>query len=177
MKTKLLLMCLLLFASNIYSQKTAPVKWRNTETDTLTVAQAMFDDQNFVMAYPYLNQLQKNHPTEPFLMYLTGISALFKTGTQEQGLEFLLMVYENNKNAEDIEFYLSLAYQYNQDFDKSIVMANKFLARKHLTQPQIRSGQKVKDFSTRKEVIVPAPDEGKLDDYVKLIAEDEEQRK
>ncbi len=53
MKTKLLVMILLLSASGLYAQKnTSKIKWRTTETDTLTIAQPMFDDQNFVMAYP-----------------------------------------------------------------------------------------------------------------------------
>lgn len=169
MKVKTLLLLMILSVSTIYSQKANnTVKWRSTETDTLTVAQAMFDDQNFVMAYPYINQLQKNHPTEPFLMYLTGICALFKEGKQEKGLEFLLIVYNDNKNAEDIEFYLALGYHYNDEFEKSIEFADKYLSRKRLTKPQIRSAEKVKDYSQRKEKLVPLADEGKLDDYIKL---------
>jgi hypothetical protein len=173
MKTKLLLMILMLVTSSIYSQKTTTkTKWRSTETDTLAVAQAMFDDQNFVMAYPYLNQLQKNHPEEPFLKYLTGISALFKGDTHEQGLTFLLDVYADNKRAEDIEFYVALAYHYNNNFAEAIKMVDKYLSKKALTKPQRRSAEKLKDYCQRGEILVAAPDEGTLDDYISVLEEE-----
>lgn len=166
---------MLLIATNIYSQNPAgKIKWRSSETDTLTVAQAMFDDQNFVMAFPYLNQLQKNHPDEPFLKYLTGICCLFKEDAHEKGLNFLLEVYKNNKRAEDIEFYLALAYHYNNNFTEAIVMADKYLGKKSLTKPQKRVAEKLKEYCLRKEILPAAPDEGKLDDYIKLSDEPED---
>ena len=174
MKTKLLLILLIISVSGIYSQKAdKPLKWRSTETDTFTVAQAMFDDQNFVMAFPYLSQLQKNHPTDDRLKYMTGICCLFKEDTHPQGLNFLLDVYKTNKNAEDIEYYIALAYHYNNNFEEAIVMVDKYLSRKHLTKPEIRNGQKLKGYCQEGKTIVPAPDEGKLDDYIKLMASEE----
>lgn len=166
-------MFLILFVSDTYSQKAKAPKWRSSEVDTFSVAQTMFDDQNFVMAFPYLSQLQLNHPDDDLLKYMTGICCLFREDQHAQGLAFLLDVYKNNKNAEDIEYYVALAYHYNGKFDEAIEIVNIYLAKKHLTKPQIRGAEKLKDFCLRKETIVPAPDEGKLDDYVKLDPQEE----
>ena len=174
MKAKLLLLFVLLNAVNSYSQPTTKIKWRSSETDTLTVAQTMFDDQNFEMAFPYLNQLQKNHPDEAFLKYLTGICCLFKDDTHEQGLEFLLAVYKENKRAEDIEYYLALAYHYNNNFSEAIVMTDKFLRKRSLAKPQKRVAEKLKEYCVKKEILPAASDEGKLDDYLQLSTEPED---
>ena len=171
MKTKLTLLFLILFVSNGYSQKAT--KWRSTEMDTMTVAQNMFDDQNFVMAFPFLNQLQLNHPTDDRLKYMTGICCLFRENHYEHGLELLLDVYKNNKNAEDIEYYVALAYHYNDKFEEAIDIVDIYLAKKKLTKPQIRGGEKLKEFCLAKNKIVPLPDEGKLDDYIKLDPNEE----
>lgn len=164
----------MLSVSNIYSQKgDKPVKWRSTEIDTFTVAQAMFDDQNFVMAFPYLNQLQQYHPTDDRLKYMLGICCLFREDKHAQGLSLLLDVYKSNKSAEDIEYYVALAYHYNGKFEEAIDVVDVYLAGKHLTKPQIRGGEKLKEYCLKKETIVPAPDEGKLDDYIKLVANED----
>ncbi len=167
MKTKIFLMFLLLVASNIFSQKNhSSSKWRITELDSLNVAQAMFDDQNFVMAFPFLNQLQAEHPKEGFLKYMTGICCLFKEEEHEQGLHLLAEVYKNNKKAEDIEFYLALAYHYNSNFDEAIKMAEKYLSKKHLNNAQKRSAEKIIEYCKDGKILEPTPDEGKLDDYM-----------
>ena len=173
MKTKLLIPLLLIFASSLFAQKgTLADKWRSTETDTLTVAQAMFDDQNFVMAFPYLNQLQLNHKMDDRLKYMVGICCLFREDKYAHGLELLLDVYKNNKSAEDIEYYVALAYHYNGKFDEAMDIVDIYLAKKHLTKPQIRGGEKLKEYCKAGNKITAAPDEGKLDDYIKLVDEE-----
>lgn len=156
---------LLIISVSIYAQK-AP-KMRVGELDSLTVSQNMFDDMNFVMAFPYLNQLQINHPEDDRLKYMTGICCLFREEQQAHALQLLQEVYKNNKNAEDIEYYLALAFHYNNKFEEAIDIVDIYLKRK-LTKPQIRSAEKLKEFCLAKNKIVPLPDEGKLDDYVKL---------
>ncbi len=174
MKTKLTLLFLILFVSNFFSQKAGKsIKWRPSEIDTITVAQNMFDDQNFVMAFPFLNQLQLNHPTDNRLKYMTGICCLFRDDMHEHGLELLLDVYKNNKNAEDIEYYVALAYHYNGKFEEALDIVDIYLAKKKLTKPQIRGGEKLKEYCIAKNKITSLPDEGKLDDYVKLDPNEE----
>jgi hypothetical protein len=142
--------------------------------DTMSVAQAMFDDQNFNMAYPYISQLQKNHPEEGFLKYMTGICCLFREDTKAEGLAFLEEVYRDNKKAEDIEFYLALAYHYNSNFVEATIMVDKFLARKALTKPQRRVAEKLKEYCREGKMMEAAPDEGNIDDYIQLVVNDEE---
>jgi hypothetical protein len=173
MKTKLLFLLLILSFSNIYSQKTEkPIKWRSTEIDTFTVAQTMFDDQNFVMVFPFLFQFQKNHPTDVRLKYMLGICCLFREEKQQQGLELLLDVYKNNKNAEDIEYYVALAYHYNHKFTEALDIIDVYLSKKKLSKPQIRGGEKLKEYCKEGKTITPSTDEGKLDDYIKLVADE-----
>ena len=78
----------------------------------------------------------------------------------------LLEAYEDNKRAEDIEFYLALAYHYNDKFVEAVIMADKYLDRKKLTKPQRRSAEKLVEYSKMGQKMVPAADEGKLDDYI-----------
>ena len=159
----------MLNACDIYSQKSEKLtKWRSTEVDSLAIAQIMFDDQNFVMAFPFLNQLQLSHPENNRLKYLAGICCLFREDQQTHGLELLLDVYKHNKKAEDIEYYLALAYHYNNKFEEAISMADIFLKKKHLSKPQIRVGEKLIEYCRKGEKIPPLEDEGKIDDYVKL---------
>ncbi|MFL5765412.1 MAG: hypothetical protein ACJ77K_15815 [Bacteroidia bacterium] len=175
MKKYLLLMLMIITLSGIFAQGKAPkTKWRSTEMDTMTVAQAMFDDQNFNMAYPYISQLQKNHPQEGFLKYMTGICSLFRPGKQAEGLSFLQEVYKDNKKAEDIEFYLALAYHYNSNFVEAVVMVDKYLGRKTLSKAQRRVAEKLKEYCREGKMMEAAPDEGTIDDYIQLAANDDE---
>ena len=165
MKTKLLFLFLFAFASGTFAQKKAD-KWRITELDSLAIAQEMFDDQNFIMAIPYINAIQVNHPEEPFLKYLSGICCLFDEKYQKHGLDLLLLVYEDNKKAEDIEFYLAMGYHYSRDFAQGQAMAEKFLSHKYLSNAQRRAGEKLKDLCLHGEMMPIPADEGKLEDYL-----------
>jgi hypothetical protein len=175
MKKFLLSMLMIPVVSGMLAQgKTPKPKWRSTEMDTMAVAQAMFDDQNFNMAYPYLAQLQKNHPQEGFLKYMTGICSLFRPDKQAEGLAFLQEVYKDNKKAEDIEFYLALAYHYNSNFVEAVVMVDKYLAHKTLSKAQRRVAEKLKEYCREGKMMEAAPDEGSIDDYIQLAANDDE---
>ncbi len=169
MKKILLFVFLSAIATGIHSQKAqkkSADKWRITELDSLAMAKEMFDDQNFIMAIPFITTIQMNHPDEPFLKYISGICCIFEPTTQEKALQLLLLVYEDNKKAEDIEFYLALAYHYNNDFANGQIMSEKFLSHKHLSNPQRRAGEKIKDHCIRGEMLPIPADEGKLEDYM-----------
>ncbi len=104
---------------------------------------------------------------------MTGICCLFTENSHQQGLDFLLDVYKNDKRAEDIEFYVALAYHYNHNFVEAVVLADKYLNRKSLTKPQKRSAEKLKEYCGKGETVKPAPDEGTLDDYISILDENE----
>lgn len=170
MRFKFTLLLLVLTISNSYSQSPdKPEKWRPSEIDTLTVAQDMFDDLNFMMAYPFLNHLLTNHPQDYRLKYMVGICSLVKPEEYARGLSLLLDVYKNNKSAEDIEYYVALAYHYNDKFEEAIDIVDIYLKKK-LTKPQIRGAEKLKEHCNAKKKIVPMEDEGKLEDYINTNA-------
>lgn len=159
---------MILVISNSYSQsQNKPEKWRPSEIDTLTVAQDMFDDLNLMMAFPFLNKLLINHPQDYRLKYMVGICSLVKPEEYARGLELLLDVYKNNKSAEDIEYYVALAYHYNDKYEEALDIVDIYLKKK-LSKPQIRGAEKLKEHCNAKKKIVPMEDEGKLEDYINM---------
>ena len=166
MKTKFSILFLILFVSNSYSQvQDKKTKWRPTEMDTLTVAQDMFDDLNLNMAFPFLNTLLTSHPEDYRLKYMVGICSLVRPEEYARGLTLLTDVYKNNKSAEDIEYYVALAYHYNDKFEEAIDVVDVYLKKK-LTKAQIRGAEKLKEYCIAKNKITPIEDEGKLEDYI-----------
>ena len=164
MKHKLTVMFLIVLISNAFSQGRA-TKWSIPQLDSLTVAQSMFDDQNFVLALAVFSKLQAEHPDVLYLKYSAGICCLFKTDSFARSLELLSDVYSKNKHAENIEYYLARAYHYNNKFDEAIAMLEKYLLRKNLTEPQKRNALLLMDYCHEKKILVPPADEGKLEDY------------
>ncbi len=168
MKIKFILLFFTFVISNAFSQSPDKAsKLRPSELDSLNVGQDMFDDLNFNMAFPFLNQLLKNHPDDFRFKYMVGICSLVKPEEYARGLQLLLDVYKNNKSAEDIEYYVALAYHYNDKFEEAIDIVDVYLKKK-LTKPQIRGAEKLKDYCIAKNKIVPMEDEGKLEDYINI---------
>jgi tetratricopeptide (TPR) repeat protein len=164
MKHKLLVVLLVLSISNIYSQKTH--KWRNSEIDSITVAQVMYDDQNYIIALPFFSALQQNHPDDMYLKYVTGVCCLFQIGQFEKSLNLLLEVYAKNKKADDIEYYLARAYHYNNQFDEALSYLDKYLNKKGLTGPQKRNALLLVECCKNKKMLIASSNHGRLEDYI-----------
>ena len=114
MKKIMLFPLAILFVSSASSQGIMKTrKWRKSEVDSLTKAQAIFEDQNYLTALPIFDRIQQNHPDELYLKYVTGICGLYRSDTHAKSLEFLTAVYEKNKKAEDIEYDVARADHYN----------------------------------------------------------------
>ena len=91
MKHALLSMISLIFFNHMFSQGTMKTrKWRNTELDSLSKAQVLFEEENYVMALPLYDQMLKNHPKEMYLKYVTGICGLYRSDMHAHALELLL---------------------------------------------------------------------------------------
>ena len=74
MKKIILLSFSLLLLLNGFSQGAMKTrKWRKSEKDSLLKAQAMFQDENFLLALPIFDKLVDSHPKEVYLKYVTGI--------------------------------------------------------------------------------------------------------
>lgn len=132
MKKILATLFLVVFVLHSFAQGNMKTrKWRKTELDSLTKAQALFEEENFVMALPIFEALHNSHPKELYLSYVFGICGLYRSDMHEKSMELLGNVYEKNKKAADIEYDLSRAYHYNYKFDEAILLLEKYLKTKN----------------------------------------------
>ena len=93
MKKLLILVIMFFFVHHTFAQGEMKTrKWRKTETDSLTKAQAMFQEQYFVMALPIFEKILGNHPKELYLKYVTGICGLYRSDMHDKALEYYLQV-------------------------------------------------------------------------------------
>lgn len=160
-------------------------KWRKTEVDSLTKAQAMFEDENFLMAIPVFEKIQSSHPKEMYLKYVLGICGLYRSDLHEKSLELLQQVYDKNKKAVDIEYDIARAYHYNYKFDEAILMLDKYLTRKNLTDAQKQKAGHLKNYCNNGKIFVATPVDAKIEnigeivntvnsEYVPVISSDEQ---
>lgn len=159
-------------------------KWRSTELDSLTKAQILFEEENFVMALPIFEALHNSHPKELYLKYVYGICGLYRSDMHEKSMEMLGMVYEKNKKAADIEYDLARAYHYNYKFDEAILLVEKYLKGKKLTEAQRKAGEQLINYCNNAKMLVAAPVDAKIEnigdivntvasEYVPVISSDE----
>lgn len=158
MKKTLLMIFLVFHVSGIFSQAEMKIRsWRNSQVDSLSAAEAMFEDQNFVAAAVIYDKIQKDHPGELYLKYKAGICGLFRSDLHESSMSFLADVYSKNPMAQDIEFYLARAYHYNYRFDEALALLDKYLSRKGLSSPQKRNAFQLKEYCRNAKKIVSEP--------------------
>jgi tetratricopeptide (TPR) repeat protein len=170
MKKVLLLLLLLVFIQLAYSQGTMKTrKWRKSELDTLAKAQSHFEEQNYVMALPLFEKLQQNHPKEVYLKYILGICGLYRSDYHERSLDLLLQVYEKNKKAADIEYDLARAYHYNYKFDDALVMLDKYLKKKGVTEEGRRNAQQLIEYCNNAKKFVASPVDAQITNAGKVI--------
>jgi hypothetical protein len=170
MKKLLLLMLLVSFISAISAQPDMKLRsWRNSQADSLAVAEAMFEDQNFVPAAAIYDPLQQEHPAELYLKYKLGICGLFRSDMHERSMHLLMEVYAKNHFAEDIEYYLARAYHYNFRFDDAIATLDKYLGGKGLSGPQKRNAEQLKGYCINAKALVAAPVAAKIGNMTEMI--------
>ena len=185
MKKIVLLMLSLVYSTSIYPQAEMKIKyWRSTEVDSLGIAQAMFEDQNFVLALPIYDNLQQQHPYELYLKYVTGICGLYRSDKYEQSMNFLKEVYEKRSSAENIEYYLAKAYHYNYKFEDALSLLDQYLKRKNISTPQKRNALQLAEYCDNARTLVASPVKATIDnmgveinsvnaEYVPLVSSDE----
>lgn len=170
MKKLLFMIVLVSYIPGIAAQADMKIRnWRNSQVDSLAVAESMFEDQNFVQAAAIYDQLQQSHPEELYLRYKLGICGLFRSDMHERSMHLLMEVYAKNRFAEDIEYYLARAYHYNFRFDEAIAMLNKYLGNKGLSGPQKRNAQQLADYCNNAKMLVAAPVAAKIDNMTEMI--------
>jgi hypothetical protein len=186
MKKNLLIITILFITQSVFSQGSLKTrKWRKTEIDSLTKAQAMFEDENFVMALPLFEKMQADHPKEMYLKYVLGICGLYRTDMHEKALDLLTQVYAKNKKAQDIEYDIARAQHYNYKFDEAIAMIDKYLLKKKLTDIQKKNANHLKEYCNNGKALLAAPVDASIEnigdivntvhsEYVPVISSDEQ---
>jgi tetratricopeptide (TPR) repeat protein len=158
MKRILSLLFIVLISSTVFSQmRMKTKKWRKTESDSLAKGKALFENKKFESALPVFYNLKENHPNELYLKYMTGICGLYRGDMHGIAMDCLKEVYEKNRKAVDIEFYLARAYHYNNRFDEALELLNKYLKKKKLTDQQKINGQQLIDFCNHGKTLVATP--------------------
>jgi hypothetical protein len=160
-------------------------KWRKTEIDSLTKAQAMFEEENYVMALPLYDGLLQNHPKEMYLKYVVGICGLYRSDMHSRALELLQQVYDKNKKAADIEYDLARANHYNYKFDEALALIEKYLSGKNVTEDKKKKATQLKEYCNNAKILVASPVNAQIEnvgdilntvnsEYVPVISSDEQ---
>ncbi|HEY0030594.1 MAG TPA: hypothetical protein VGC65_07540 [Bacteroidia bacterium] len=185
MKKIFLLFSLSFILFDAFSQGTMKTrKWRKTEQDSLLKAQAIFADENYLLALPIFEKLQQAHPKEVYLEYVLGISGLYRSDMHEKSLEHLLAVYQKNKKAAGIQYDLARAYHYNYKFDEALSLLDAFLKKKALTEKEKKDAQQLIEYCNNAKLLVASPVDAKIEnigdilntvgaEYVPVVSSDE----
>lgn len=179
---QILLFCL--FTSAVFSQITNTRKWRFTERDSLDNALLLYEEANYKIALPMLEQIYLNHPKEEFIKYLYGICCLYRPDKYDQSMMALSEVYAVNTNIDQIEYDLARAYHYNYKFDEALEMVNKHLGYKRIRAEEKAKGELLKKYILNAKYYNAIPTKAKVsvvtvginsaeDEYLPVISADE----
>ena len=179
-----LLILLLTFSLNIFSQNTNTKKWRKTEKDTMAKAVLMYNDANYLLALPLFENLYNAHPKEDFLKYCYGKCALYRSDKHEMALKLLSEVYEKNKKVDNIEYDFARANHFNYKFDEALALLDKYLSKKGLSLEFKNNANQLKQYCINGKELYANPKSAKItnfgngintknDEYVPVISADE----
>jgi hypothetical protein len=179
-----LLILLLTFSLNIFSQNTNTKKWRKTEKDTMAKAVLMYNDANYLLALPLFENLYNARPKEEFLKYCYGKCALYRSDKHEIALKLLSEVYEKNKKVDNIEYDFARANHFNYKFDEALALLDKYLSKKGLSPEFKNNANQLKQYCINGKELYANPKSTKItnfgngintknDEYVPVISADE----
>lgn len=162
MKTNLLLLFLVAFQLSIYSQKKTEAvkekKWTEEESKQMDKAELFYFEKNYKLALPIYTKLLENHPNDMRLKYVNAVCGLLIPGRQEICLQLLKEVYEKNKKAAEIEYYLAKANFLNYNFDEAIAGLTTYKTKnKKLTSDQIKECDQLITYCNNAKLLVPQP--------------------
>ena len=170
MKKIILLSFSFLLLLNGFSQGTMKTrKWRKSEKDSLLKAQAMFQDENFLLALPIFDKLGDSHPKEVYLKYVTGICGLYRSDMHEKALEYLTIVYAKNKKAAGIRYDLARAYHYNYKFDEALVILEEYLKDKKLTEKEKKDAEQLVEYCNNAKNLVASAVDAKIENIGDIL--------
>jgi hypothetical protein len=184
---KIAIICLLFSVVNIMAQSLNTKKWRKTERDSMERAQAFYDDSlRGELALPIFLELQKSHPNEPYLDYITGICALERSDVHPLALDLLQKAYEKNKKIEGIDYDLARAMHLNYKFDEALAQLEIYKTKnKKLSPKQLQNAELLANYCNNAKTLMANPIQAQIQnigkpvnteasEYVPIISADEE---
>ena len=162
MKTLLLFLCLFALQFTSLSQKKTDAvidkKWTDDERKQMEKAELLYFEKNYKLALPIYSKLRENHPNDVRLKYVYAICGLLIPGRQEICLDLLKEVYEKNKKAAEIEYYLAKANFLNYNFDEAIAGITTYKSKnKKLTPEQLKDCDQIVTYCNNAKLLVPQP--------------------
>ncbi|MBI3500334.1 MAG: PD40 domain-containing protein [Bacteroidetes bacterium] len=106
------------FSQNVFS----------SEEDLKKQANKLFEEEDFVKAYPLFSQLLSLYPKDAQYNYKFGTCLLYSAGDKEKAIPYLeYAAKRQNQNVDkEVFFYLGKAYHLNYRFDEAIRFYNKY---------------------------------------------------
>lgn len=105
----------LLVINNLKSQQ-----FKN-EAELRKEAERLFEEDEFIKAYPLYSQLVSNYQTDPDLNYHLGVCMLYSEANKKKCFSYLKLAANHPKDApKDAVFYLGKAYHINYQFDEAL---------------------------------------------------------
>ena len=161
-----------------------PGDLRKSLADSLERANYHLEQEEFLRALPIYVNFGQLYPDEMLFKYNKGICYLYKSDEHDKALSMLTEVYEKNKKAADINYYLGRAYLLNLKFDEAIIQFNSFLTQK-LTEKKKKEVLHLVENCNNGKVLVAKPVEVKItnmggminsknSEYAPLISSDQQ---
>lgn len=133
----LFFICIIFSHASVGQDKSSKEKkWTESESKQLDKAELLFAENNFRLALPIFEKLLSNHPSDPRLKYAYSVCGLTSPGKQAICLQLLKEVYEKNKKASDIDYYLAKANFLNYNFDEALSGIAKYSAKLKKPKPE-----------------------------------------
>jgi hypothetical protein len=174
MRTLLLFLCLFALRYTIISQKKTEAvsekKWTDDELKQMDKAELLYFEKNYKLALPIYSKLRENHPNDVRLKYVYAICGLLIPGRQEICLDLLKEVYEKNKKAAEIDYFLAKANFLNYNFDEAIAGITAYKSKnKKLTPEQLKDCDQIVTYCNNAKLLVPQPVSVRIENMGNII--------
>jgi Tol biopolymer transport system component len=142
----LVIIALLLSTVSQFAQITNTRDWRKSERDSLDNAILLYDEKNFLLAFPIFDKIYHNHPNEVFLKYTYAKCALLRPDRNQDAYEILGAIYKDNKKVENIRYDLAKAAHLNNHFDEANKLIDEFIVHKRTKPEMLAPAQQLKKW-------------------------------
>ncbi len=165
----------LLLSTTIVAQDLNTRKWRKSEKDSLDNALLLYEEKNYLLAYPTFENLLNQHPKESYLKYACGICALSRSDKHHKAYEYLSELYAKNKKIENIKYDLARAAHYTNHLDEAEALIKEYLAPSKMNLDDKKNGLLLQRYISNAKYHVSKPTNAKIINMGKpLNSSDEE---